>query len=236
LCFVAEATVLCGGFRAVLFDLGGTVIRSEEPPRVFMRIFEANGVRVRFEDVVRAHAACQRELDTVEMARTGNDYWVQWNLKLLERLGLSGDLEPLAKKIDKEWFDYAKIDPYPDAIETLHKLKALGVKTGIVTNGLRRDYQTILAKTDLTNQFDITVGVDDCHAAKPDRRIFAYALEKLNVRPEETIFVGDSREYDYEGAKQAELKPLLINRNGDSIAEADVIVRLTQVLHYVEPT
>lgn len=228
--------MLGGRFRAVLFDLGGTVIRSEEPPRVFMKIFEANGVQVRFEDVARAHAACQRELDTVEMARMGHDYWVQWNLKLLERLGLGGDLEPLAKKIDKEWFDYARIEPYPDAIETLHGLKALGVKTGIVTNGLRRDYQTILAKTGLTDQFDVAVGVDDCHAAKPDRRIFTYALEKLNVRPEETIFVGDSREYDYEGARQAGLKPLLINRNGNSYPEADAIVRLTQVLHYVELT
>jgi len=227
---------LGGRFRAVLFDLGGTVIRSEEPPRVFMKIFEANGMHVRLEDIAGAHAACQRELDTVEMARMGHDYWVQWNLKMLKRLGLIGDLEPLARKIDTDWFEYAKVEPYPDAVETLHKLRSMGVKTGIVTNGLKRDYQTILAKTGLSDQFDVTVGTDDCHAAKPDKRIFTYALEKLNVRPDEAIFVGDSHEYDYKGAEQAGLKPLLINRNGDSTPEADVIVRLTQVLHYVELT
>jgi putative hydrolase of the HAD superfamily len=225
-----------GRFKAVLFDLGGTVIRNEEPPRVFMRIFEANGTRVRFEDVARAHAACQRELDTAEMARMGHDYWIQWNLKLLKRLGLIGDLEALARKIDREWFDYAKIEPYPDAVETLHKLKALGVKTGIVTNGLRRDYETILAKTGLKDQFDVAVGVDDCHAAKPDRRIFTHALDKLNVRPEEAIFIGDSREYDYEGAKQAGLKPLLIIRSNKHSAENDTIGNLAEALHFLNST
>lgn len=223
-----------GKFRVVLFDLGGTVIRNEEPPRVFMRIFEAVSVSVRFEDVARAHAACQRELDTEEMARMGNDYWIQWNLKLLKRLGLSGDLESLARKIDTEWFDYARFEAYADAIETLHKLKALGVKTGIVTNGLKRDYQTILTKTGLKDQFDVVVGVDDCHAAKPDKRIFVHALEKLNVRPEEAVFIGDSHKYDYIGAKRAGLKALLISRNGDITAKAKTIASLTDVLRFFE--
>ena len=224
-----------GRFRAVLFDMGGTVVRNEEPARVFMRIFETSGVRARYEDVAKAHAACQRELDTAEMAGLGREYWVRWNLKMLRRLGLKGDVESLARKIDADWLKYAEIEPYPDALDTLQKLRALGVKTGIITNGFRQDYETVLAKTGLKDLFDIAVGSDDCHATKPDRRIFTYALEKLNVRPEEVIFIGDSRKYDYEGAKQAGLMPLLINRSGSHNAESATITDLSEILGYFAP-
>jgi len=223
-------------FKAVLFDLGGTIIRNEEPVVIHMRILEANGMHMRLEDVAEAHEVNQREYDTQEMARMGRPFWVKWNMKLLKRLGLSGDLEALATKIDEDWFDYARIEAYPDAVETIRQLRKLGVKTGIVTNGLSRDCQMTLDKVGLRDRFDIAVGVDDCHAAKPDRRIFAYALEKLNICPDEAIFVGDSYEYDYLGAKQAGLKPLFINRNGGNSAEADTITSLTEVLDYFRPT
>jgi putative hydrolase of the HAD superfamily len=85
----------------------------------------------------------------------------------------------------------------------------------------------------LTDHFDVAVGVDSCKKAKPDRKIFLYATNKLRVRPEETIFIGDSVEHDYEGAKKAGLKPLLINREGEALANIEALTSLTEVLHYV---
>jgi putative hydrolase of the HAD superfamily len=125
------------------------------------------------------------------------------------------------------------LEVYPDVVETLAKLKAKGTKLGIVTNGTSRDFQQILSGLDLKDWFGVVVGVDACRKAKPDAEIFRYALNKLNVQPEEALFIGDSVQYDFEGARRAGLRPLLINRNGKAQARAETVRSLTEVLAYV---
>jgi len=117
--------------------------------------------------------------------------------------------------------------------ETLEGLLSKRVKTGIVSNGTEKDFQKILQKLSLTKYFEVAVGVDACKKGKPNKEIFLHALNKIHVKPKEAIFVGDSIEYDYEGARKAGLKPLLINRNGNAPANVDAIKSLTQVLQYV---
>jgi len=53
------------------------------------------------------------------------------------------------------------------------------------------------------------------------------------LRPEETLFIGDSISFDYEGARKAGLKPLLINRDGAAQAGVETITNLTEVLNCV---
>jgi len=55
----------------------------------------------------------------------------------------------------------------------------------------------------LTSYFDVVVGVAVCRKAKPDRTIFLYAIRRLDVSPEEAIFIGDSVKHDYGGARKA---------------------------------
>jgi len=60
--------------------------------------------------------------------------------------------------------------------------------------------------------FDVVVGADTVRERKPHRDIFAYALRKLRVKPEETIFVGDQLDTDCRGAEDAGIRSLLILR------------------------
>jgi len=219
--------------RAVLFDLGGTIVKTVEPYEIHRRILEAHGVNVRIEDVSRAHRNVQEEHDADKMAEMGLAYWVQWNLKILEQIGIQKDRELLARKIDELWFDYADLETYADVSETLAQLKAMGVKTGIVTNGFERDYRNIFQKRGLAGLFDVTVGIDSCGKAKPNIEIFHYAINRLCVKKGETLFVGDSVKFDYEGAKRAGLKALLIDREGKAPQEVEAIRSLTEVLDYV---
>lgn len=219
--------------EAVLFDLGGTIVRTVEPYEIHRRILEAHGINVRLEDVSRAHQNVQEEYDADKMAEMGLIYWVKWNLKILEQIGIQKDKELLARKIDELWFDYADLETYPDVPETLAQLKAIGVKTGIVTNGFERDYRNIFQKLGLAGLFDVAVGVDNCGKAKPNSEIFHYALNRLCVKKGETLFVGDSVKLDYEGARRAGLKALLIDREGKAPQEVEAIRSLTEVLDYV---
>ena len=220
--------------KAVLFDLGWTLIKTAEIPEIYKRILETYEVKVSSAEILEAHRSNEKEVDVVKgQLELGRDFWVAWNLTVLERIGIEQNREFLAKKIDELWWDYADLEVYPDVMETLNQLKAKGVKTGVITNGLKKDYEQILTRLKLTNSFDVVVGVDTCNKGKPDKEIFLYALEKLRVRPEEAVFVGDSVKYDYEGARGAGLKPLLIDREGKVTEDVETIRRLAEVLLYV---
>ena len=70
---------------------------------------------------------------------------------------------------------------------------------------------------------------------KPDPAIFHRALQLTNSLPEHTIHIGDSYEYDVQGANQAGLRAVLIDRNGEQfmskydsrkeLAPRDVVAR-----------
>jgi HAD superfamily hydrolase (TIGR01549 family) len=175
----------------VLFDLGGALVRIEDPPEVHRRILESYGVKVSCGDAAKAHSENEKGFDAAEMAEMGSVFWVKWNIKLLERLGIEENKEFLAKKIDELWWDYARLEVYPDVMETLIHLKNRGIKLGIVTNGLQKDYRQILGKLALADYFDVVVGVDTCAKAKPDKEVFLYAINKLGVTSDEALFVGD---------------------------------------------
>jgi putative hydrolase of the HAD superfamily len=220
-------------FKAVLFDLGGTLVKTVEVPQIFKRILGVYGVEVNPDQILEAHEANAKEFNVeIGLIESGYSFWRQWNLKLLSRLGISNNAEFLAEKIDELWWDYADLRFYPDVIETLTQLKSRQVKLGIVTNGVKKDYDQILQRLAAEYCFDVVVGVDSCNNAKPDKRIFLFALEKLQLRPAEALYVGDSLERDYEGAKKAGLKPLLIDRNGRDLKNVGSIRSLTEVLRY----
>jgi 2-haloalkanoic acid dehalogenase type II len=219
--------------KAVLFDLGETLIRTAEPAEIHRRILEAHRVRIPIDEIAKAHEKNMKEFDADEMCRRGQAYWVELNLKLLKNLGVEENAELLAKKIDALWWEYADLDVYPDVKETLAELRGKGIKLGIVTNGLKRDYKYVLSRLGLDGLFDIVVGSDACMKAKPNREIFLYAVSKIGVSPQEALFVGDSVRKDLEGARAAGLNALLIKRDCQNLENVEAIASISEVVEHV---
>ena len=199
--------------KAVLFDLGGTLVFTTEIPEVYRRMLEAHGIKRSLQEISNAHKETEKHLDIQKLAVLFEEYWIRWNLQILRRLGIKENMKALAKTIADRWWDYSDVELYPDVEETLQQLRSMGLKIGIVTNGLESDYREVLQKVGLLDFFDVTAGVDTVGKMKPHREMFLYALNKLGVSPDETLFVGDDLERDYEGAKMAGLRPLLIDRD-----------------------
>ncbi len=220
--------------KAVIFDLGGTIIKSDEPAQIFHRILEAHGIHVRTEKIRTAHRKNETEHDPEDMAQQGIEYWNRWNMRLLKTIGINENRELLARRINEQWFDYADLQVFPDAAQILEELRRRGVKLGVVTNALAEEIQKMFKKLNLNNIFDIAVGCDACKKAKPSREIFCYALDRLKVRPENAVFVGDSVKYDYEGAKEVGMKTMLISRDGDAPVGVESVTNLNEILKYVD--
>lgn len=79
----------------------------------------------------------------------------------------------------------------PGVLETIRKLRGLGLKIGVVTNNGRTGTEMTLKRCGLTGLFDALVTRDDCEEMKPDGAPVRKVLDELGVTPEEAILVGD---------------------------------------------
>jgi 2-haloalkanoic acid dehalogenase type II len=221
-------------YRAVLFDLGGTLVNTVDVSEIFRRILETFGFRVDVDEIRKALEINRSNLDVeAGQVELGESFWTKWNANLLIDVGIESDTEHLARRISDAWWNHSGLQLYPDVMPTLASLRTKKILIGIVTNALRNDYEQILQRLKIEQYFDVVVGTDDCRAAKPNPKIFQYALEKLKLKPSETIFVGDDLRRDYEGSKKAGMKPLLISRQRKASKDIESVSELTEILHYL---
>lgn len=205
--------------KAVLFDLGGTLIRTSEISCVLERVLRDCGVNRSLEEITRAWRKVDEGLNIRDLTKLLDEFWVQWNVRILRNLGVGSDVRGLAEFIAGHWWDYCDVRLFSDAERVLPLLKGRGLRLGVVTNGLRSDVDEILSKVGLEGFFDVVVVIDSLGRMKPDVEVFQYALKKLEVVPSEAVFVGDELEADYKGASEAGLTVFLIDRDGKVLDE-----------------
>jgi HAD superfamily hydrolase (TIGR01549 family) len=203
-----------GQLKAVLFDLGGTLVKISQIPHVMKKVLSYHGISHSLEEITSAWKKAEKGLDFKLLPKLLDEFWVRWNKRILAHLGIQSDNQALAEFITTHWWDYSDITLYPDAKTVLPLLKRTGLKIGLVTNGLQSDIDKILPRVDLQDFFDIIVMINTLGKMKPDAELFHYALNKLRAAPSEAIFIGDEMESDYKGAQMAGLTAYLIDRKG----------------------
>lgn len=219
--------------KAVLFDLGGTLVRVGSVPETFYKILKAHGVECSVADIYAAWRKANKRLSVEKMASFGTRFWVEFNLLVLEGLGIKENVLFLAEAIDKEWWEYADFSLYPEVLTVIEKLKEKGLKVGVITNSLRTDMEKVFAKLGLENFFDVEVCVDVVGKAKPAKEIFIYACKKLDLQPKDVLFIGDDAKLDYKGARKAGLKALLMDRDDKQPCGLKKIKSLQETLHFI---
>ncbi len=118
---------------------------------------------------------------------------------------------------------YSEIVPGAERVlRILHPKYKLAVISNATSNLCRR----ILRENSLEKLFQVVVISRDLGIRKPDPRIFHYTLERLRVKPDEAVHVGDSIEQDIIGAKRAGLKAVWIKdeKEEETLGELDCII------------
>lgn len=87
------------------------------------------------------------------------------------------------------------------------------VKIAMITNGSTERQKAKIRHTNLHSYFDIVIISEEVGLRKPDKRIFELALNKLDVRAEDTLFVGDDLEKDIAGCQNVNIKGIWFNPN-----------------------
>ena len=201
----------------MLFDAAGTLIETREPVgEVYARHGKQHGVEIsarRLGDAfarvyTAAPAAVFPGLAGPERTERERAWWRDRVRETFRAADSARPPEDLDALFDSLWRHFSHPDTWcgrPGAAETLVRLRARGLRTGVVSNFDGR-LPGILDGLGLLSLLDTVVLPADAGAAKPDPRIFARALEHLGVRPEESVFVGDDAQRDLAGARAAGLQ------------------------------
>jgi len=91
---------------------------------------------------------------------------------------------------------------YPDTIPVLKKLKAEGIKLGIISTKYRYRIQEMMDLHFPADWLDLIIGGEDVERAKPDPQGIRAALERLQLPTEKVLYIGDST-IDAEAAQNA---------------------------------
>jgi len=173
--------------RAVLFDFSGTLARCEARDEWFagtgLDAAQRTGVMDRLTHPsasVMHHAWEYRDLDPVLHREA--------YLHVLTTSGLGNEH---AEQLYRRVTDPAEWTVYPDTAYVLKFLRRNGIRAAVVSN-IAWDIRPVLAAAEV----DEYVLSFELGAAKPDPRIFIEALDRLGVRAEDALMVGDSEEND----------------------------------------
>ena len=230
------------GIKAVLFDLGNTLVKLWIPETVYHRILTSFKINRSIEEIREALVKAQKDSERLKYEQLFGkipyeEYWNKRDGLLLRHLGLPLDRK-LLRKIQTRWFDYAECPLFPDVNPVLSKLRERGLKMGIISTGYKQDIDAIIQKTGLQKEFfKVIVGADTLKKTKPDPEVFKYALTKLKVKPQETLFVGDEIDADYRGAENAGIHALLIQRTENKTSQTSdlsTIASLEEVFKYLD--
>ena len=211
--------------KAVLFDLYGT-LAGFEPTRFLIQsqVVKKYNLFLTQQGVSKGYFLADKfmaEQNAVKPVRSMNQIEKENFFARYEQLVLSGDALDvnldLCKKIFKELqqVSYSMV-LYPDVIDSLIKLKSLNFKLGLISN-MDKLGSELLNEFKLSEYMDICVTSKEANVEKPDPQIFNLALSKLNIKPEEAIYVGDQILSDVEGASNSGMTPVLMDRENSHV-------------------
>ncbi len=129
----------------------------------------------------------------------------------------------------------------PANLDVLRRLQSDGLKIGLVSNAhflpamMRED----AARLGINDYLDASLYSAEIGVRKPHRAIFGRMLEKLNVQPEEAVFVGDRLYDDVMGAQAVGMRGVLTRQyrregvEGHPIVPDRVIESLSELPGYI---
>lgn len=130
--------------------------------------------------------------------------------RIFEHLGADGLAVPLEMEEDFIKRTSSKPHLFPHSTKILSYLRPK-YELHIITNGFNESQAMKMTSSGLTSFFQLIVTSETTGHRKPDRRIFEYAMDKLNALPSDCLMIGDNPESDIVGAQNAQMDQVLFN-------------------------
>ena len=188
--------------RGALLDRDGVLLLLDEKA-LYRKAVELAARGAGLERSLAALARAVRALNEAVRGlavRTLEDEEALWRSLVLE---VARELRVPPKEL-LPWRYYRFMRPAPGAERLLRRLKARGLKVGVLSNTLP-SLRESLAHHGLARYVDGFFASCALGVAKPDPRAFLLALEGLGLAPEETLYLDDDPE-NVEAARRLGLR------------------------------
>jgi epoxide hydrolase-like predicted phosphatase len=194
------------GLRAVVFDFGGVLVRTEDrtprerlAARLGLTYDQLAGL------VFNSQSARRASLGEI----TTQEHWDA----LRQRLGLSPDEFP---DVPIEFWGGDTLDR--ELVDYIQSLRSK-YKTGLISNAWDDLHEVLVKGWKIAGNFDQIVISAEVGVTKPDPEIYRIALRRLAVKPQEAVFVDDFPE-NVEGAREVGMQAIQFK---DSIQVRDAL-------------
>jgi len=208
--------------KAVLFDAGDIIYQRDRETDPFAAYFARHGL-----------PPYTRQPELADMRRrayAGEITKEAHHEGLLRHCGIT-DPKDVAEGIEAINQGQAAVIFFEGVAETLHELKALGFKLGIVTNTFdsTEDKRRWFTRIGIENLWDGFANSCELKTSKPDPRIYLAALEPTGASPDEAAFVGHAAS-ELEAAKALGMTTIAFNRDSPDVSADHVADHFTDLV------
>lgn len=175
----------------IIFDLDGTLINSVPDLTDTLNVIFNLQEKEQFN-----------EQEVTKMVGSGIKVLLE---EAAEKVGYTSSIDNLLTDFKKQYDKslIVKTKPYHGVRETLKKLPQF--KKAVLSNKLDIYTKQIISELDLEDNFNIVLGANtNLYGSKPSPEGIEYVLNKLQVKPENTLMVGDST-HDIHAGKNAKV-------------------------------
>ena len=240
--------------RAVIFDMGGTLLRFVRPGTGSWREMEERGIRDLYRYFVdQGNPITEHEDDFVEVmfARLAEG-WEQStgghiNLRAVDWIAAGAERHSLSLN-EQALFDAAQayarpiregVSVVPGAVEALAELRQRDIRVGLISNTIWPGTLLLedLLDLGLLQSIEHTIFSGDAGVWKPMPAIFERMLEALEVSAEQAVFVGDNPKEDILGAQQLGMRTIWVRSQEFPLADVQpdaIIDDHTQLLQALD--
>ena len=200
------------GIAAVLFDLDGTLVDSNEAhAKAWVDVFAENGHQLDLSIVKSLIGLGGDKLVTQAIGEVSEEK--------------SQALDERRSEVFREKY-LAQVIPVDKGNELIVLLKERGLKVMLATAAGKEDREAILKRGNLEGQFDDGADADQVEESKPAPDTLLVCLEGHELEPRQCLLIGDTP-YDGEAASRAGMRFLAVETGGwteDKLGNADMVV------------
>ncbi|WP_312902354.1 HAD family hydrolase [Chryseobacterium taichungense] len=210
--------------RIILFDAANTLIYK---PALFYKMqsvlakysYEIEEVKLQYH-----HKLLSEIINFPD--RTSKEFYKDFNTELLLSLGIIPSEEILNEIFNAcsylEW----------KAFDDLSILNELTIEKAVLSN-FNSNLGSILDQLIGKEIFSEIIISENENYRKPSLEFYELALKKLNVNPEEVLYIGDSLKLDIIPTKELGIKSLLIDRQNIFFTFTDRISNMKDIINYL---
>jgi len=210
--------------KYLLFDAANTLIYKPNLWERILKVLQDNGYKINETELKLRHKLLSEIINFPDTTSRG--FYEEFNSELLMALGIIPN-----ENLLKELFEACSYLPW-QAFDDCEEIKKLDIKKAVVSNfnsSLQEKLEGLIGE----NIFDEYIVSEKENLRKPSLEFYVRALEKLNAKASEIIYIGDSLKLDVIPAKKLGIKALLIDRDNIYPSAKDRITNFSEIKNYL---